>query len=80
MARPVSAWQNRSVIDKNKREWGCGPEGLAKEGRKMSLAQVLRRQPSRPFLAFVLVLGTTLLLALLWSLDVQYQGHLLGWN
>lgn len=67
-------------MDKGQVERGGGPEGLALEGRKMTLAQVLRRRPSRPFLAFVLVLGTALLLALLWSLDVQYQGHLLGWN
>lgn len=46
----------------------------------MTLAKLLRRQPSRPFRLFVLLLGTLLLLALLWSLDVQYQGHLLGWN
>lgn len=66
------------MMHKRQDERGRRPGRPAGEDR-MTLAQVLRRQPSRVFTVFVLTLGTALLLALLWSLDVQHQGHLLGW-
>lgn len=44
----------------------------------MKLAEKLRKPAPRGLAWVALALGTALLAALLWQLDVEYQGHLLG--